>query len=329
MNLISLCINNIAFSIGDLDIAWYGIIVTSGIVVAFLFFLFFSKKQGLDEDYQLESFLWIVILAVLFARIFYVVPRIGDEYTTFAEMIDIRSGGLTIVGGIFGGILGILLVTITNKKYHFAQLSDCVAFPLLLGQIIGRWGNFVNQELFGLPITNPTFQHFPFAVYIEQPWVHYPGYEAGWYCALFFYEGVINAIGLIVGYILYRKYKDKIKPMTLTLGYLTWYGLVRGTLEFLKIDNAKIGNTNIGSIQVISYVMACVGIILLILLYTNKISFISSKWDKIIEEKRAKILAKEAAKATEKQTNNLETKAEDINESESKNVDGNDIASRD
>ena len=327
MNLVDLCINSVAFTIFGIDIAWYGIIVTSGIVAAFLFFLAFSKKQGLDDDFQLETFLWVVILAVLFARIFYVVPRIGEEYNTFAEMINIRSGGLTIVGGIFGGILGILIVVAINKKYHFAQVADCVVLPLLLGQIIGRWGNFVNQELFGLPITNPTFQHFPFAVYIDKPWLHYPGYDSGWYCALFFYEGLINALGLIAGLLVYKKYKNKLKPMTLSLGYLIWYGLVRGTLEFLKIDHATIGDTGIGTIQLICYVMAIVGIILMVLLYTNKITFISKKWQAVIDAKLAKDEAKK--KSIENTNDNNVEMADKKEETEPKNVDENGDASRD
>lgn len=292
----NLCANQIAFTIGNIDVAWYGLIVTFGIISGFLLFLHMSKKQGLDDDFTLESFLWVVILAIIFARVFYVVPRIGKTYHTFYEMINIREGGLTIVGGIFGGILGLIISTLKNRQYHLATLSDAAPLPLLLGQAIGRWGNFVNQELFGLQITNPALQRFPFAVYIDHPSLHYPGYESGWYCALFFYEGVLNSIALVVGYLLYRKYKDKMKPMTMTLAYLTWYGLVRGMLEFLKIDHETIGNTNIGSIQVISFVMAIVGIVLIVLLYTNKINFNSDWFQKLIDDKKAKILAKKASK---------------------------------
>lgn len=297
-------VNQIAFSIGDVDVAWYGIIVTTGIVAGFLLFLVMAKKQGLDDDFTLESFLWVVILAIVFARVFYVVPRIGKSYHTFLEMINIREGGLTIVGGIFGGILGIIISTLKNRKYQFATLADAVPLPLLLGQAIGRWGNFVNQELFGLQITNKALQTFPFAVYIDNPSIHYPGCEEGWYCALFFYEGVLNSIALVVGFLLYRKYKDKMKPMTMTLAYLTWYGLVRGMLEFLKIDHETIGNTGIGTIQVISFVMAIVGIVLIVLLYTNKINFTFKWMQKLIDDKKLKMQAKLDAKASVSIDNN-------------------------
>ncbi len=321
----------IAFSIGNIDVAWYGIIVTTGIICAFLMFLHMGKQQGLIIDFTLETFIWVLVLAVIFCRVFYVVPRIGTEYTDFIDMINIRNGGLTIVGGIFGGLLGIAISVLKNRQYHFVRVSDAAALPVLVGQIIGRWGNFFNQELFGLPITNPSFQHFPFAVYIENPARFYPGYEEGWYCALFFYEGVINLIGLVVGYVLYRKFKDKMKPGTISLYYLGWYGLVRGSLEFLKIDNAKIGSSNVGMIQVISYVMAAVCIVLMVLLYTNKIHFESKRFDDIIVAHTKKMQEKLAAKeklvvveeaATQEVINEDKTETT-VSEAEANNVDVN------
>ncbi len=291
-------IDPVAFSIGNIDIAWYGLVVTFGIVCAFLMFLHMGKQQGIIIDFTLETFIWVLVLAVIFCRAFYVIPRIGTEYTSFIDMINIRNGGLTIVGGIFGGLLGVAISVLKNRQYHFVRVSDAAALPVLVGQIIGRWGNFFNQELFGLPITDESLQFFPFAVYINNPGRFYPGYTEGWYCALFFYEGVINAIGLITAYVLYRKFKDKMKPGTISLFYLGWYGLVRGTLEFLKIDNQKIGNTNIGAIQVICYCMAAVCIVLMVLLYTNKIHLESAKFGDIIEKRTAYLQAKMAKVTT-------------------------------
>ncbi len=319
MNLLG--IDQIAFTIGNIDVAWYGIIVTTGIICAFLMFLHMGKQQKLDLDFTLETFIWVLVLAVIFCRVFYVVPRIGTEYTNFIDMINIRNGGLTIVGGIFGGLLGIAISVLKNRQYHFVRVSDAAALPVLVGQIIGRWGNFFNQELFGLQITNPSLQFFPFAVYIENPARFYTGCEPGWYCALFFYEGVINAIGLICAYIIYRKYKEKLKPGTVSLFYLGWYGLVRGSLEFLKIDNEKIGNSNVGMVQVICYVMAAVSIILLVLLYLDKIHFESKKFDDIITAHTQKMQAKIAAKGgvvaaeviTQDATEPIEGNKEEIN----------------
>lgn len=309
-------LNTIAFTIGNIDIAWYGIIVTTGIICSFLFFLHMCKLQGIIIDFSLETFIWVLVLAVICCRLFYVVPRLGTEYTTFEEVINIRNGGLTIVGGIFGGLLGITISVLKNRQYHFVKVSDAAGISVLIGQIIGRWGNFMNQELFGLPVTNPSLQKFPFAVYIERPGRFYPGYAEGWYCALFFYEGVLNAIGLILAYTLYRKFKDKMKPGTLSLFYLGWYGLVRGSLEFLKIDHVTIGNSGIGSIQVICYVMAAICIVLMALLYTNKIKFESKKFDDIIVAHTAKMQAKLDAKQPKVEEIKTEEVKEDNNTTE-------------
>ena len=100
----------IAFSIGNIDVAWYGIIVTTGIICAFLMFLHMGKQQGLIIDFTLETFIWILVLAVIFCRVFYVVPRIGTEYTDFIDMINIRNGGLTIVGVFLVDYLGLLFL---------------------------------------------------------------------------------------------------------------------------------------------------------------------------------------------------------------------------
>ena len=313
---LALSINTIAFSIGGLDIAWYGIIVTSGIVLGLFTFLYMCKKQGIDDDFALSMFLVTVILAVAFCRIFYVVPRIGTTYTTFKEAINIREGGMTIVGGIFGGVLAITIITFVSKKYHFVKLTDAAVMPVMVGQIVGRWGNYMNQELFGLQITNESLQHFPFAVYIENPSSHYAGYQPGWYCALFFYEGVLNFIGLAILMTIYHKFRNKIKPGTITLGYLIWYGIVRGTLEFLKIDHVTLGNTGVGTIQIICYVMAAVCIVLMVLLYTNKIYFESKSFQKVIDKRWDEIKAKmeiEANKEREIVDNVVETTVDTIN----------------
>lgn len=264
----------IAFTIFGIDVAWYGIIVTTGIIAALCLYMFVSKKRGIDSEFGLEMFLWLIVLAVVFCRVFYVVPRI-NEYETFWDMINIKEGGLTIIGGIFGGILAILIATAKNKKYSFARVADCVVVALLLGQIIGRWGNYVNGELFGIEITNPNFHSLPFAVYIKG--FHNGVFLDGYFCALFLYEGVLNTIGLAIALFLTFKFKDRLKPMSVALFYLIWYGIVRGSLEFLKFDHATFPNTDIGMVQVICYVVSVIGIVLFILLQKGVISFESKR----------------------------------------------------
>ncbi|MDE5618892.1 MAG: prolipoprotein diacylglyceryl transferase [Clostridia bacterium] len=168
--------------------------------------------------------------------------------------------------------MGIICCCLRNKEYSIARTCDIVVIGLLLGQVIGRWGNYFNQELYGKLITDEKMQWFPFAVYIE--YCSYCGHS-GYHNALFFYEGVLNAIGFIICILMFSKRMDKRKPLSIALFYLFWYGIVRGSLEFLKEDHVTIGNSSIGAVQVICYVMSAVTLILLALYCNDKISF---KW---------------------------------------------------
>lgn len=267
--------------------------VTFGILAAFGLFMLISYKKGIDVDFSLELFLWVVPLAVVFCRVFYVVPRIGDEYRLDSwqglwDMINISNGGLTIIGGIFGGALGIFFCCLRNRKYTFAQVADCVVIALFLGQIIGRWGNFFNQELYGVEVTQEWMKHFPLAVYIES--------SGTWHYANFFYEGVLNAIGLAIALVIFFVPKKPVKTGTVMLFYVGWYGLVRGSLEFIKgTDPMTIGNTEIKMVQLICYIMFIVAIVLMILLQVGKIRFETKWFQRLCEKKREADLAKQAA----------------------------------
>lgn len=278
-SLISAFSDKIAFSLfdGNLTVTWYGIFVTCGIMLAYFLYLFLAGKRKIDIDFSLELFIWVLILAVLCCRLFYVVPRkeyypidSWDALMRFLGLTKDGLAGLTIVGGIFGGAMGILFCCLKNKRYSYAKVADCVVLCVFLGQIIGRWGNFANQELYGQVITNPAFQKWPFAVFIDS--------TGNWHQALYIYEGVLNLLGLIIGLVLFFKYKN-LKNFTISLYYVFWYGLVRGSLEFLKLEHKTFSGTDIGIIQVISYSACIVALILMILNQTGKIRTQSKKFD--------------------------------------------------
>ena len=127
---------------------------------------------------------------------------------------------------------------------------------VLVGQIVGRWGNYANQELYGQVVTDPTFQKWPFAVFIDR--------TGQWHQALYIYEGVLNLIGLVIGLVLFFKYK-KLRNFTISVYYIFWYGVVRGTLEFFKIEHVTFPGTEIGVIQVICYCAALVAVVVMVL----------------------------------------------------------------
>ena len=257
--------DKIAFSLfnGSLTVTWYGIFVTLGILLAYFLYLFPASKRKIDIDFSLELFIWVVVLAIICCRLFYVVPRkeyypidSWDALMRFLGLTKDGLAGLTIVGGIFGGAMGILFCVLRYKKYSYAKVADCVVLCVFLGQIIGRWGNFANQELYGQVVTNPAFQQWPFAVFIDS--------DGLWHQALYIYEGFFNLIGLIIGLLLFFKYK-KLKNFTISLYYVFWYGLVRGTLEFLKIEHKNFPGTEIGIVQVIAYSACIVAFVLMVL----------------------------------------------------------------
>lgn len=296
MTDVLMAIDRIAFYLPFINkpVYWYGIFVTLGILLAFGLYMLISVKKGIDVDFSLELFIWVVPLAVIFCRVFYVVPRIGTEYHLDSleglwEMINISNGGLTIIGGIFGGALGIFFCCLRNRKYTLAQVADCVVIALLLGQIIGRWGNFFNQELYGIEVTQDWLKHFPLAVYIEE--------TGAWHYASFFYEGVLNAIGLAIALVIFFVPKKPVKTGTIMIFYLGWYGFVRGTLEFIKgTDPITIGGTKIKAVQLICYIMFIVAIVLQILLQKGVIRFETKWFKRLCEKKREKELALEQAK---------------------------------
>ena len=257
--------DKIAFSLfdGNITVTWYGIFVTLGILCAYFLYLFLASKRNIDIDFSLELFIWVVVLAIICCRLFYVVPRkeyypidSWDALMRFLGLTKEGLAGLTIIGGIFGGAAGILFCVLRYKKYSYAKVADCVVLCVFLGQIIGRWGNFANQELYGQIITNPAFQKWPFAVFIDS--------DGLWHQALYMYEGFCNLIGLIIGLLLFFRYK-KLKNFTISLYYVFWYGLVRGTLEFLKLEHKNFPGTEIGIVQVIAYTACIVAFVLMVL----------------------------------------------------------------
>lgn len=271
-----------AFRIGSLSVEWYGLIIVIGMIVGLAYACWQSKKVGLTPDDIIELFLWLIPLAIVFARLLYVLPR-NDEYfgnkllhgwEKFVHIIAIWEGGITIIGGLLGGLIGAVFFSLRHKKQtNFLNVVDLVVVPVFLGQIIGRWGNFVNQEAFGLPITNKALQFFPFGVYITDPSgvsgdfktivdQHIAAGGGGnWFCATFFYEGVWNAIGVAIAVALWRKDYQKKYPGILMIFYLFWYCLGRFWLEFLRMDAVPVTKTACIIVSVIALVIGIVYVI--------------------------------------------------------------------
>lgn len=216
--------------------SWYGFIISMGILIGTVGAYFAAKKRGYRPDAVVDIIIAAVPLAIIGARTYYVIFDIigGNNNWTFAEYLGFtgngfRLEGLAIYGGVIGAILGVYILSLIyrrkekktgEKRETFLQLCDIGAPFLILGQAIGRWGNFVNQEVYGQRILNPAYEFFPIAVKVGNHW----------YQALFFYESILNLIGfgLLLWFFLGRR--RSFNGFVIS-AYGIYYGLARLILE--------------------------------------------------------------------------------------------------
>lgn len=237
--------------IGSVEIKFYGLIMAVSMLFGVLLACKLAKKKGIKSDDIFMLALIVLPCAVVGARLYYC---IFYEYNySFRELFNIRQGGLALYGGVIGGVVGIIIYALIKKNWKLIFiLCDVIAPCLILGQALGRWGNFFNQEAYGNIVTNSNLQWFPFAVFIEE--------ENAWFQATFFYESFWNLIGLVILLFTYQKSE---KTGTTAAAYLTWYGIGRTWIEGLRSDSLYIGSTGIRVSQLLSMLLVVAGIIIL------------------------------------------------------------------
>lgn len=219
--MINISPNSILFEIGQLKIHWYGFIMVLAILIAMYVINRLAKERGYNIE-KLESLYFYVILAgLLGARIYEVLFFNWNYYqNNLLDIFKIWNGGLAIQGTILFCIVTVYIFCKKNKL-AFWKYTDLLAIGLVLGQSIGRWGNFFNQELYG------RISNLPWAIYIEKTGnFHHP---------VFFYESILN---LILFFILFRLFKKNYFSSLVTLSYLGGYSLIRFCMEFIRIDPA-------------------------------------------------------------------------------------------
>lgn len=285
------------FGIEGLNIAWYAIIVTSGIVAGILLGGFLAKKKGYTFEMLIDLMLLALPMAIIFARLYYVAFEWERYAGDFMKIIAIWEGGLAIYGGVIGALLAALIFS-KWKKVPFGDILDIGAPGLILGQAIGRWGNFVNQEAFGNVITNPSMQWFPYGVYIER--------LGEWHQATFFYESAWNLIVLAVLLWYWKRAKHKGNVFVM---YLVMYGIGRFFIEGLRTDSLWLVPGVIRVSQLLSAVLVIGGIIYLAVMYTKpaKIREYTGKY-RIVPAAAAAGAASAQAEAAEES----ETSSEDL-----------------
>lgn len=236
----------------NISIHWYGVIIAVGLLLAILLAMYHAKREGHNPDMMLDIALIIVPLAVIFARAYYVVFEWENQFAPpmpFWHVFEIWKGGLAIYGGVIGGFIGILLywAFINKKKIKLLSLLDLVAPSLILGQAIGRWGNFINQEAFGNIIDNPAWQWFPAAVFIQA--------DGQFHMATFFYESMWNFLTFAFLFFYYKNSKTR-KPGSIFWFYLLLYGIGRAVIEGLRTDSLYLGDSDVRVSQWLSVLLA-------------------------------------------------------------------------
>lgn len=227
-------LNPVAISIGPLSIHWYGIIIGVGIVLGFIIATRESERLGISKDTFADLLLWAIPIAILSARAYYVIFEWENFYRHHpGEIIKIWSGGLAIHGGLIGAVVtGVVFAKV--KKLSFWKLVDIAAPSIILGQAIGRWGNFMNQEAHGGEVSRQFLEnlHLPEFI-INQMYIN-----GAYYHPTFLYESIWNIIGFAILMLLRRV---NLRRGELFLTYVIWYSIGRFFIEWMRTDSLMIG----------------------------------------------------------------------------------------
>lgn len=263
-------IDPVALNIGGVQIRWYGICIALGVVAASWISACLAKKKGYNSDLIFDLLIYVLPLAIVGARLYYVIFEWGQYANDPISILYIWNGGLAIYGGIIGGALGVLIFC-KIRRVSFMQIADFITPGLILAQGIGRWGNFFNQEAFGEKVLNESLQWFPYAVHIQRPGVINPEtgvlYGEGWFQATFFYEFVWCLIGFAVLLYCYKKMKNRGNVAAL---YMVFYGLGRFFIEALRTDSLWLIPNVIKASQLLSVIIIIVGL-LYIFIFSKKL----------------------------------------------------------
>lgn len=221
--------NPVAFEIFGAPVRWYGIIISFGIVLASLISIRAAKNRGYTEDLVIDLLLFAVPISIIGARLYYVAFSWDNYKDNLGDILNIRQGGLAIHGALIAAVI-VTIIYAKIKKISFWTIADILAPGIILGQGIGRWGNFVNQEAHGGPTD------LPWGIMIEGQKVH----------PTFLYESLWNLV--VFGFLLwFRKNKSKVKGETFLL-YIALYSVGRYFIEGLRTDSLMFGSFRIAQL---------------------------------------------------------------------------------
>lgn len=264
-----------AIEIGNIQIRYYGIIIVTAILIATMVATRLARRDGRDPDHIWGAMFGAVILGIIGARLWFIlfppealVARGRDTAWFFENFFNLQdgaiaiwSGGLSIFGAFLGGFLGSYIYIVRNKLPLLPWL-DIAAVALPLGQFIGRWANYINQELYGTPTgvdwwgiqIGTRFRIAPYTSTIEYP-------TTTLFHPLFLYEALWSLLAFIVLLSIFQRYRKQLRPGVIFALYVAQYAFIRYMLEFIRVEVTTIGGINIAQIVcAVAFVLAAVAL---------------------------------------------------------------------
>lgn len=254
--------NPVIINLGIIEIRWYSVLILLGFILGYYLVIKKCKQENIDKTLISDLCFYLIIVSILGARIYYCIFEWKYYINNPIDIIKIWEGGLAIHGGVIAGIIFIYFYT-KKKKLGFLKLLDIFAPSLVLGQAIGRWGNFFNGEAYG-PIT--TFENLK-NLHIPKFIIDGMYIGGNYHVPTFFYESIGCLIVFIILIILRSKKSTKIGIITSI--YFILYGLVRFFIEGLRTDSLMLFNIKVA--QLISIIMILIGIYIIIKSLKKKI----------------------------------------------------------
>ena len=241
------------FTLFGRNIYFYGVLIALGFLLGILYCGRHSRDFGIKADDFYDVMLWLIPLSIVGARLYFVLFRLEDYLPDPISILYVHEGGLAIYGGVIAGVLCILFVC-RHKKIPFAAMLDLIIFGLLIGQVIGRWGNFMNREAFGAETT--IFCRMGLTA---------PDGTTIYVHPTFLYESLWNLVCLVFLIVFVNRGRRRYDGQC-ALIYFFWYGVGRTWIEGLRTDSLYIGSTGIRVSQLLSVVLAILALTLLLLL---------------------------------------------------------------
>lgn len=254
-------LGNVAFTIGEsFEVMWYGVVIALGMLMAIGYAAFRCKQSGISIDDLTDIAIFTILFGVVGARLYYVAFS-PNQFKTIWDVLNLRSGGLAIYGGIIAGAITIFVCCLI-KKISWRKLFDCVGPGVMIAQAMGRWGNFFNGEAYGGLVQEGHPLYFlRMGLISRNTYGDFGTYDMVYVHPTFLYESLWNILGFILINIFFKKKKFDGQN---ALYYFAWYGFGRMFIEGLRTDALYIGDTGIRVSQLLGFLLFAVATALIV-----------------------------------------------------------------